>query len=274
MLRTRLAACLWLLASASILAAQPVPQIQPVPGQPARPARPAPPRYEFRRLHDPNGTGKFYMGREIAQVMGHLGAGWLDRPEREQEEQPAKLMKALKLKPGDVVADIGAGSGYFTFRLAKEVGSKGKVYAVDIQKEFLAMLRKRAKDRELTNVEPILGTITDPKLPAGSVDLILLVDVYHEFSHPYEMTEAMIKALKRGGRIVFVEYRMEDPKVPILLVHKMTQQQVKKEMAIHPLRHVETSDVLPRQHIIIFEKKPAEKSPDKPDKTGDKRNDR
>jgi len=114
----------------------------------------------------------------------------------------------------------------------------------------------------VSNVEPILGTITDPKLPAASVDLILLVDVYHEFSHPYEMTEAMVKALKPGGRLVFVEYRLEDPKVPILLVHKMSQRQVLKEMAAHPLRHVETSDLLPRQHIIVFEKKMEKK--DKP----------
>ena len=248
MRRTRPAACLALLLWVSALAAQP------------------PPRYEIRRLHDPYGTGKFYMGREIAQVMGHLGAGWLDRPEREKEERPAKLMKALKLKPGDVVADIGAGSGYFTFRLAKEVGARGKVYAVEIQKEFLAILRKRARDRNLDNVAPVLGTLTDPKLPAHSVDLILLVDVYHEFSHPHEMTAAMTRALKPGGRIVFVEYRLEDPKVPILLVHKMTEKQVRKEMAIHPLRHVETSDVLPRQHIIVFEKKAAKEE----SKPGDK----
>ena len=227
----------------------------------AQQAKP-PERYEVRREHDPNGIGKFYMGREIAQVMGHLGAGWLERPEREREEQPTKLMKALKLRPGDVVADIGAGSGYFTFRIADEVGPKGKVYANDIQKEMLDLIRQRMRTKRVSNVEPILGTITDPKLPAASVDLILLVDVYHEFSHPYEMTEAMVKALKPGGRLVFVEYRLEDPKVPILLVHKMSQRQVLKEMAAHPLRHVETSDILPRQHILVFEKK-AEKK-DKP----------
>src|SRR5262249_7136375 len=209
----------------------------------ARAQQTAPPdRYEVRRVHDPNGIGKFYMGREIAQVMGHQAAGWLERPEREREEQPAKLMKALKLRPGDRVADIGAGSGYFTFRIASEVGPKGKVYAVDIQKEMLDLIRQRMRAGRVTNVEPILGTITDPRLPVESVDLILLVDVYHEFSHPFEMTEAMVKALKPGGRLVFVEYRLEDPKVPIKLVHKMTQRQVLKEMAAHPLRHVETSD--------------------------------
>jgi ubiquinone/menaquinone biosynthesis C-methylase UbiE len=219
-------------------------------------ARPAePPRYEHRKEHDPDGTGKFYMGREIAQVMGHLAAGWLDRPEREKEEQPAKLLDALKLKPGLVVADIGAGSGYHTFRIAERVGPKGKVLAVDIQPEMLALIRQRLKERKLPNVEPVQGAETDPKLPAGAVDLILMVDVYHEFSHPWEMTAAMVKALKPGGRLVFVEFRLEDPKVPIKLVHKMSERQVLKEMAVHPLRHVETVGTLPWQHVIIFEKK-------------------
>ena len=225
----------------------------------AQQAKP-PERYEVRREHDPYGIGKFYKGREIAQVMGHLGAGWLDRPEREREEEPAKLMKALKLRPGDVVADIGAGSGYFTFRLAEAVGPKGKVYANDIQKEMLDLIRQRMRDKRVTNVEPVLGTITDTKLPPASVDLILLVDVYHEFSHPFEMTEAMVKALKPGGRLVFVEYRLEDPKIPILLVHKMSQRQVLKEMAEHPLRHVETNNTLPRQHIMSFVKKAEKKN--------------
>ena len=213
------------------------------------------PKYEFRQDHDPNGIGKFYMGREIAKVMGHLGAGWLERPEREREEQPSKLMQALQLKPGDVVADIGAGSGYFTFRLAEKVGPKGKVLAVDIQREMLDIIRRRMKTLRVTQVEPILGTEKDPKLPAESVDLILLVDVYHEFSQPFEMTENMVKALKPGGRLAFVEYRLEDPRVPILLVHKMSEKQVLKEMEAHPLKHVKTIGTLPRQHILIFEKK-------------------
>jgi ubiquinone/menaquinone biosynthesis C-methylase UbiE len=223
--------------------------------RPDDPPQPAPPRYEYRKLHDPNGTGKFYMGREIALVMGHQGADWLDRPEREQEEAPSKLHELLKLRPGDVVADIGAGSGYHTLRIAKLVGPDGKVYAVDIQPEMLALIRKRAKARGLRNVELIQGTETDPKLPAESTDLILLVDVYHEFSHPYEMTEALIRALKPKGRMVFVEFRMEDENVPIKLVHKMSQKQVLKEMAPHPLRWVGTLDTLPWQHVIVFEKK-------------------
>jgi SAM-dependent methyltransferase len=212
------------------------------------------PRYETRAEHDPEGIGKFYMGREIAQVMGHEAAGWLERPEREKEEQPAKLLKALKLKSGDVVGDIGAGSGYFTFRIAPLVGPTGKVLAVDIQPEMLALIRERMKKTRIKNVEPILGSESDPKLPADSLDLIFMVDVYHEFSYPYEMTEAMVKALKPGGRLVFVEYRKEDPNVWIKLVHKMTEKQVRKEMEAHPLTWVETLDVLPSQHIIVFKK--------------------
>jgi ubiquinone/menaquinone biosynthesis C-methylase UbiE len=215
----------------------------------------APPRYETRRIHDPNGIGKFYMDREIAQVMGHLAADWLDRPEREQEEAPAKLIESLKIKPGSVVADVGAGSGYLTFRLADKVGPTGKVLAVDIQDEMLTLIRQRAKAKRVTNVEPVKGAEDDPKLPEAGVDLILMVDVYHEFEFPFEMTRAMVKALKPGGRLVFVEYRLEDPEVPIKLVHKMTERQVKKEMAIHPLKYVETLHDLPRQHILIFEKK-------------------
>jgi ubiquinone/menaquinone biosynthesis C-methylase UbiE len=219
------------------------------------PAKQAAPRYETRADHDPNGIGKFYMGREIAQVMGHQGAGWLERPEREKEEQPAKLLDALQLKPGEVVADIGAGTGYHTFRMAPVVGPRGKVLAVDIQPEMLGLIRRRMKELKIDNVEPVLGAEADPKLPAGTVDLILMVDVYHEFAQPFEMTEALVKALKPGGRLVFVEFRLEDPDVPIKLVHKMTQKQVLKEMAPHPLEHVKTVNSLPWQHVIILKKK-------------------
>jgi precorrin-6B methylase 2 len=215
---------------------------------------PQKPRYEFREEHDPNGIGKFYMGREIAHVMGHEAADWLERPERDKEEQPNLLLSALKLKPGDVVADIGAGSGYFTFRIANRVGSKGKVLAVDIQPEMLAIMRKTMKARKVANVELILGTETDPKLPAGAVDLILMVDVYHEFSYPCEMTQALVRSLKPDGRLVFVEYRLEDPKVWIKLVHKMSENQVRKEMELHPVRWIETLNILPLQHVIIFKK--------------------
>jgi ubiquinone/menaquinone biosynthesis C-methylase UbiE len=214
-----------------------------------------PPRYETRRDHDPDGIGKFYMDREIAEVMGHLAAGWLDRPEREQEERPSKLMDILKIKPGDVIADIGAGSGYFTFRLADRVGPKGKVVAVEIQQEMLDIIKAKMRLRQSPNIDLVLGTVTDPKLQPASLDMILLVDVYHEFSHPYEMTEAMVKALKPGGRLVFVEYRAEDAKVPIKRVHKMSERQVLKEMSPFPLRHVETNGSLPWQHVLIFEKR-------------------
>ncbi len=224
-------------------------------------------RYKTGTPIDPGGSGKFYMGREISQVMGHQGAGWLERPERVKEEQPSKLLKMLEVKSGMIVADIGAGSGYHSFRLAKAVGAKGKVLAVDIQKEMLDIIRKRIKANKVKNIEAILGTETDPKLPAGEVDLILMVDVYHEFTHPYEMMQALAKALKPSGRMVFVEFRREDEKVPILLAHRMTVKQVLAEMAPHPLKHAKTIESLPWQHVIIFEKK-SDKKDDKPAKGG------
>jgi ubiquinone/menaquinone biosynthesis C-methylase UbiE len=212
-------------------------------------------RYQRRDNHDPDGVGVFYMGREIAQVMGHEAADWLDRPEREAEEAPSILVKSLGLKPGMVVADIGAGSGYLSFLMAKPVGPTGKVYAEDIQPEMIDIVRAKSREKGITNVTPWIGTTTDPKLPPGSIDLMILVDVYHEFDRPYEMTASMLKALKPGGRLVFVEYRKEDPNVPIKEVHKMTVAQVRREMAIFPLVWVKTDEVLPRQHIIIFAKR-------------------
>jgi SAM-dependent methyltransferase len=211
-------------------------------------------RYEFRRDHNPDGIGKFYLGREIAHVMGHEGANWLERPERATEENSEKLVEELNLKPGEVVADIGAGSGYYSRRLARKVAPGGRILAVDIQPEMLVLLTNRAVAEGLTNIVPVLGTVTDPKLPAGSVDLALLVDVYHEFDFPYEMIQALCRSLKPGGRVVFVEFRAEDPKVPIKPVHKMSEAQVKKEMAVQPLEWVETNEVLPWQHIIVFRK--------------------
>jgi protein-L-isoaspartate O-methyltransferase len=213
-----------------------------------------PPVYEKRKTYDPDGINKFYMGRQIAQVMGYLGAGWLERKEREKEEEPAKLMAALKLKPTDVVADIGAGSGYYTFRMAKQV-PQGKVLAVDIQPEMIDLLKKRIQQTKTANVETIQSGDSDPKLKPDSVDVILLVDVYHEFEFPFEMTAALVKALKKGGRIIFVEFRMEDDSVPIKLVHKMSEKQVIKEMGPHPLEHVATIGTLPWQHVIVFRKK-------------------
>ncbi|MBB6051219.1 class I SAM-dependent methyltransferase [Armatimonas rosea] len=215
---------------------------------------PKKPPYIRRAFHDPNGTGIFYLGREIAQVMGHEGADWLDRPEREEEEAPTLLVKSLKLKPGMVVADIGAGSGYLSFMMAKQLVPGGKVLAVDIQPEMLAIIEQKKKQNGIGNVEVVLGKTDDPKLPEKSCDLQIMVDVYHEFDKPYEMISAMVKALKIGGRIVFVEYRKEDPAVPIKEVHKLSVAQVKKEMALFPLKFVENNQTLPRQHILIFER--------------------
>ena len=202
----------------------------------------------------PDGIGVYYFGREIAQVMGHQAADWLDRPERGAEEAPLLLIKSLNLKPGMVVADIGAGSGYLSFPMAKLVAPKGKVYAEDIQPEMLDIIRAKATSTRVENVETVLGTTTDPKLPPKSVDLMILVDVYHEFDRPYEMLTNMVKALKTGGRLVFVEYRGEDPLVPIKPLHKMTELQVRREMEIYPLSFVQNITVLPRQHIIVFKK--------------------
>jgi ubiquinone/menaquinone biosynthesis C-methylase UbiE len=214
-------------------------------------------RYETRAAHDPNGIGKFYMGREIAHVMGHQAADWLERGEREKEERTSLLIDSLKVRPGDLVADIGAGTGYHVRRIAPKIAPAGRVYAVDIQPEMLTLLTNSLAELKITNVVPVLGTISDPKLPANSIDLALMVDVYHEFSHPHEMMEAICRGLKPGGRVVFVEFRAEDPNVPIKEVHKMSEAQVKKEMTLHPLEWVETLKVLPWQHIIIFKKKPA-----------------
>jgi ubiquinone/menaquinone biosynthesis C-methylase UbiE len=215
---------------------------------------PAPARYEVRKVHDPNGIGKFYMGREIAHVMGHQAADWLERANRDEEEHTEKLVEQLPIKAGDVVADLGAGTGYYSRRLAKKVGEKGTILAVDIQPEMLQLLTNKLAELKITNVQPVLGTITDPKLPPAAVDLVFLVDVYHEFDHPFEMMAAICRSLKPGGRVVFVEFRGEDPQVPIKEVHKMTEAQVRKEMSPHPLQWVETIGVLPRQHIMVFKK--------------------
>jgi SAM-dependent methyltransferase len=217
-------------------------------------------RYEFRQPHDPTGIGKFYLGREIAHVMGHESADWLERPERDSEEHTEILVEQLKLRPGDTAADIGAGTGYFSRRLAGKVGTSGKVLAVDIQPEMLTLLTNRMAAAGIANVVPILGSATDPRLPAASVDLILMVDVYHEFDFPAEIMDALCRSLRPGGRVAFVEYRAEDPTVPIKPLHKMSEQQVKKEMSMLPLDWVETNEVLPRQHIIIFRKRKAETS--------------
>lgn len=202
-----------------------------------------------------DGIGKFYCGREIAHVMGHQAAGWLDRPEREKEEAVSVMIKNLGLKPGMTVADIGAGSGTISFPMAKIVGPKGKVLAIEIQQEMLDIIASKARKAKVTNVIGVLGTIKDPKIAPSSADLMLLVDVYHEFDHPYEMVANMVKGLKRGGKLVLVEYRGEDENVPIKELHKMTEAQVKKEMSPFPLKFVENKTMLPWQHLLIFEKR-------------------
>lgn len=204
-----------------------------------------------------DGIGKVYMGREISQVMGHLGAGWLERPDRQREERTDLLITNLDLEAHHVVADIGAGTGYFTFPISSRV-PQGKVFAVDIQPEMLAIINSRRRSGEQeqrwSNVETILGTEASPNLPRETVDLILMVDAYHEFAYPREMGEAMVRALKPGGRIALVEYRMEDPSVPIKRLHKMSVRQAKKEMAGLGLAFLRNKKILPQQHLMIFEK--------------------
>lgn len=200
-----------------------------------------------------DGTGKVYMGRETAQVVGHGAVRWLERPEREREELPVEVIKNMELKPTDVVADIGAGSGYFTFRIAPAV-PQGRAIAVDIQQEMLDFIEERKKETGLTNVETLLGQIDDTKLPEGQVDAVLMVDAYHEFSHPWEMMTSIVKGLKPGGRVIQLEYRGEDPTVAIKPLHKMTQRQTIAEMRAVGLEFVETRDFLPSQHFMIFRK--------------------
>jgi FkbM family methyltransferase len=193
-------------------------------------------------------------GRQIAPVMSAGGADWLERPEREAEEAPEKALDALRIQPGMTVADVGAGTGYMSLRMARRVGPTGKIYANDLQPEMLTKLRANAEQEKIINVETVLGTVSDPKLPAGQIDLILLVDVYHEFSQPQAMLAKMRESLKPDGRLVLLEYRKEDPKVPIRLEHKMTVTEVKTEVEAEGYKLDQVIEKLPRQHIIIFRK--------------------
>ena len=200
-----------------------------------------------------DGIGKFYMGREISHVMGHLGAGWLERPGRERQERTDLLIAGLNLSEDFVVADIGAGTGYFSFPVAQRV-PQGRVLSVDIQPEMLALIEQRKARENVANLETILGEEDDPKLPNNEIDLAFIVDAYHEFSFPREMGERLREALTPGGQLVLVEYRAEDPRVPIKPLHKMSEKQVKQEMAAIGLTWVRTESYLPQQHVLIFQK--------------------
>ncbi len=211
------------------------------------------PGYEVAPERRTTGIGKFYMGREISFVMGHQAADWLNRPGRIQEEMPDEVVANMTLEPDHVVADIGAGSGYFSFRIAKLV-PEGKVLAVDIQPEMLALIEQRKAAEGVSNIEGVLGAVDNPNLPANSIDAAIMVDAYHEFDHPFEMIDGINNALRVGGRIFLLEYRGEDASVPIRPLHKMTEEQVVKEMGVFGLEWTDTLDFLPWQHMMIFTK--------------------
>ncbi len=204
-----------------------------------------------------DGIGRTYYGREIAAFMSHQGIYWLERGTRESEERTDLLMDALNLKPGMTVADIGAGSGYFTVPMATRV-APGIVYGTDIQPEMLAFLEARARTEKLTNIKGILGDTGDAMLPVASVDLVLLVDAYHEFDQPLEMMTSIARALKPGGRVALVEYRGEDPEVPIKPLHKMTEAQARRELEAAGLIWIRTDARLPLQHLMWFGKFPSD----------------
>ena len=216
-------------------------------------AEPHDQRYEIRAAHDPDGIGKFYLGREIAQIMGPGGILWLERSERETEEQPQLVIDALEIKPGQTIADLGAGSGYYSFRIAPLVGPTGKVLAIDIEPTMLEVISQRASREHVTNVATVRSSARDPNLAPGSVDLLFMVDVYHELEYPYEVITKVRAALKPGGRVALIEYRAEDPEVAIKPVHKMSERQVRREMQAAGFKHVKTVRTLPLQHLILFE---------------------
>jgi ubiquinone/menaquinone biosynthesis C-methylase UbiE len=197
---------------------------------------------------------KEYKGREIAQTMHYLGAPWLVRESREREEDCTTLLKALKIKPGQIACDLGCGNGFYSLKLARLVGERGKVIAVDIQREMLELLKDAAAAEKMNNIETVLGTVVDPKLPAASLDLVLLVDVYHEFSHPEQMLAAIRRSLKPTGRVALAEFRAEDPLVPIKPLHKMSKRQIMKEFRPNGFKLVEEFDELPWQHLMFFQR--------------------
>ena len=214
-----------------------------------------PPDRYGRKTPGADGIGKTYLGREIAGVMRWQGAAWLEREAREREERGDLLLRELGLRAGMNVADVGAGTGYYARRMAPLVGPAGTVFAVDVQPEMIRMLTDLATKAKLANIKPVLGAVDDVKLPDASIDLAIMVDVYHELEFPFEVMESIVRALRPGGRVVFVEYRAEDAKVPIKPLHKMSEAQVRKEAAQHALVYERTATTLPWQHVVIFRKK-------------------
>ena len=193
-----------------------------------------------------------YLGRVLAKPMSHLGAPWLIRPEREEEERASESFKQLKLADGMNVCDLGCGNGYWTLPMAREVGEQGKVYAVDIQREMRQKLRQRSSKYKLNNIEPVLGKVDDPNLPANKMDLVLMVDVYHEFSHPESMLWGIRRSLTSKGVVALLEYREEDPRVPIKPLHKMSKRQIMKEYSANGFKLVREHNKLPWQHLMFF----------------------
>lgn len=257
-------ATLWLLTAGSVATAQeavPAPDA-PKAERPKSSGKSAKAKAKARR--DRPG---YYMGRPIADVMSWQGAEWLFRETRIDEEQPEAMLDALEIAPGSIVADVGAGAGYHSIRLARRVGERGTVLAADVQPQMLQLLRENARIAGVENIKPLLVTQRDTKLPEGKVDLILMVDVYHECSDPDVLLSGFLKALRPGGRLVLVEFRGEDPEVPIKPEHKMTLKQVRRELEPQGFRFQQSLEFLPWQHVIIFEKpKPDESPKPEPDK--------
>ncbi len=244
---------IWLLTAAAVLLAALL--LNDSAGQ--APTAPSQPSSGIKEKADANDEAippavDEYRGRKIAQTMHYLGADWLTRESREREEDCSTMLEALGIKPGMKVCDLGCGNGFYTLKLAEMVGEKGEVWAVDIQQEMLRLLEDRAKKQGVKNIKPVLGSVVDPRLPAGKMDLILCVDVYHEFSHPAPMLAAMRKALSPEGRVALVEFRQEDPEVPIKELHKMSKRQILKEWEPSGFKLVGQFDKLPWQHLMFF----------------------
>jgi ubiquinone/menaquinone biosynthesis C-methylase UbiE len=204
-----------------------------------------------------------YLGREIATTMHYTGAPWLLRESRQREEDCKRLLQELHVQPGQVLCDMGCGNGFYTLKLARLTGKQGKVYAVDIQPQMLEMLKRRAREAKVDNIASVLGGLTDPHLPQAAFDLVLMVDVYHEFSHPHEMLQAIRKSLKPAGRIALVEFREEDASVPIKPLHKMSKQQILKEFPANGLKLAGQCDALPWQHLMFFTRDESDAPPAK-----------